>query len=1054
MRAALTFFLFYLQFGLVIFQELGFNIDTSNTIIYLDQSKFIDNVKPSNITSYFGFSLLLIPGDDTQSSWLQVGAPRSNSPSLKFKNPGIIFTCTIPKPCKYIEIDKGENRNILDDAWIGASMDVSLKYNRTVVCAPRWVHMGFNDYKMRGACYWSYLKSKHYYKKKPLENDFNDVLEVEGTNVYNWAQGEAGLSVHIPEDKKEMFIGAPGVYNWKGTTMVYKDAKNNISPSKYTQYSKQQILDEDPAAIFNHFDIADPTATKDINVFSYYGYAVTSGRFYSEETFYVGGAPRSGYYGQVLVSSSGGKLNIKETKKGTQFGEYFGAALAAGDINRDGFDDLFVGSPFYRGSAFNEGRMYLYLGSPKGKLEEPVNDKFIDGKYANGQFGSAITFLGDINRDENRYVAVSAPYAEEGSGIVYIYKGSGRSSGFSLKPVQVIKGKSFLPDIRGFGLAISKPADIDGNGYKDIAIGAYQSGHVVILRSRPLVVLVTYFSQVPETISNDMIESSKPIPFVICHEYISHGGMDTIDISRRIEVDENIGRAYLDRGTKTKVLKLTRGKPECEALTIKLRSPLHNKYDSLTLAANISFIEVRPKPSKLLVTNSSLETQDNFCLRCGVYDKFRSNSTVKRSIPFVLGCGNDNVCQSKLSFNASFIISGKRNNTFIRGSTNEIDLVIDVRNDGENAYNLLVQVDLPEELSFKIKPTLCDQNKNRMTCQLANPLEKGMNKTLYPLLKLDMDYINKKNLEDFLNINITLLTVSQTKNPVTQMVKLNLATEADILISGNSGEQSYTYGNASNSMVEFMQIYTITKFGSSLVNSVEFQIDVPYAIKTDTNNISFISMNKPVGFLNGQSLDIRSQWLNLIAEELKKEEMDTMNYNSRIMVDYSNLQNITDSEFLGTTPYEINCAREDVLCGRIYGRAGPFEVRKNSAILQLQFFFDIKNIRGFLPKNAVIRYSTTGIIEIKDPQNLTQSGMRPDIAIVSSIFFNDSSKRIDLWIIIGSALIGFLLLLIFTFGLTKAGFFKRTRKEELEQMKAQTGHENGNMDTTDVPTDE
>lgn len=68
-----------------------------------------------------------------------------------------------------------------------------------------------------------------------------------------------------------MFIGAPGVYNWKGTTMVYKDAKNNISPSKYTQYSKEQTLDEDAAAIFNHFDIANPTATKDINVFSYYG---------------------------------------------------------------------------------------------------------------------------------------------------------------------------------------------------------------------------------------------------------------------------------------------------------------------------------------------------------------------------------------------------------------------------------------------------------------------------------------------------------------------------------------------------------------------------------------------------------------------------------------------------------------------------------------------------------------------------------------------------------------------------------------------------------------
>lgn len=46
-------------------------------------------------------------------------------------------------------------------------------------------------------------------------------------------------------------------------------------------------------------------------------------------------------------------------------GEYFGGALAAGDINADGFDDLIVGSPTYQKASYSEGCVHIFLGTYK-----------------------------------------------------------------------------------------------------------------------------------------------------------------------------------------------------------------------------------------------------------------------------------------------------------------------------------------------------------------------------------------------------------------------------------------------------------------------------------------------------------------------------------------------------------------------------------------------------------------------------------------------------------------------------------------------------------------
>jgi hypothetical protein len=58
-------------------------------------------------------------------------------------------------------------------------------------------------------------------------------------------------------------------------------------------------------------------------------------------------------------------------------------------------------------------------------------------------------------------IAVGAPY--EGNGAVYIYHGS--VDGIKYEPAQIIRAENIDPHIKGFGISLSKGADVDGNHY-------------------------------------------------------------------------------------------------------------------------------------------------------------------------------------------------------------------------------------------------------------------------------------------------------------------------------------------------------------------------------------------------------------------------------------------------------------------------------------------------------------------------------------------------------------------------------------------------------------
>lgn len=130
----------------------------------------------------------------------------------------------------------------------------------------------------------------------------------------------------------------------------------------------------------------------------------------------------------------------------------------------------------------------------------------------------ALGKIGDINHDGYNDLAVSAPF--EDGGVVYIYLGS--SEGLSEHSSQKIRPLGNLSV--AFGFSISRGVDIDGNGYRDIAIGAPESNEVHIFKTYPTIKVKASL----ELTSKDGLEKSTQISFEFCAQIeaspkVTHG---------------------------------------------------------------------------------------------------------------------------------------------------------------------------------------------------------------------------------------------------------------------------------------------------------------------------------------------------------------------------------------------------------------------------------------------------------------------------------------------------------------------------------------------------
>jgi hypothetical protein len=149
------------------------------------------------------------------------------------------------------------------------------------------------------------------------------------------------------------------------------------------------------------------------------------------------------------------------------------SVAAAGDVNGDGFDDVWIGAPFNDHSASNGGAVYLVHGPMTGSLNLSSADARISGVNVHWFVGQSLSPSADVNGDGALDLVVGAPEANSGgsrTGVAWVLLGpiTGDTT-FSTTTAERFQGED---DYDYAGYAVAADGDLNGDGFDDLAIGA------------------------------------------------------------------------------------------------------------------------------------------------------------------------------------------------------------------------------------------------------------------------------------------------------------------------------------------------------------------------------------------------------------------------------------------------------------------------------------------------------------------------------------------------------------------------------------------------------
>jgi hypothetical protein len=265
----------------------------------------------------------------------------------------------------------------------------------------------------------------------------------EGPNIYLGRSVGAAGDVN-GDGYDDVIVAAQAYDHWTGRVYVYAGSPSGLGASPVFTASG-----EGPSSSFGH----SVGAAGDVNGDGYpdvvvgaHGYGDFRGRIY------------------VYAGSAGGLGAVPTfTATGEQVDDCFGyLAGTAGDVNRDGYDDLIVGAYCH---SKNTGRIYVYAGSSNGLSATPIFTATGEGE--DNHFGYSVSTAGDMNGDGYDDVVAGAYHYNGLTGRVYVY--SGNAHGLSITPILSATGEG---PASSFGRSVGTAGDVNGKGHAGLLVGA------------------------------------------------------------------------------------------------------------------------------------------------------------------------------------------------------------------------------------------------------------------------------------------------------------------------------------------------------------------------------------------------------------------------------------------------------------------------------------------------------------------------------------------------------------------------------------------------------
>lgn len=156
---------------------------------------------------------------------------------------------------------------------------------------------------------------------------------------------------------------------------------------------------------------------------------------------------------------------------------------SAGDVNGDGFDDLVIGAP----KGISSGAAsYVMFGKSSGFAPaialsslDGTNGFEVTGSSFGAGFGTSVSNAGDVNGDgfDDLLVGAFGDSGQAGSSYVLFGKSDGFSATISMTELDGTSGFRLdgVGTIDWSGYSVSSAGDVNGDGFDDLLIGAFQA---------------------------------------------------------------------------------------------------------------------------------------------------------------------------------------------------------------------------------------------------------------------------------------------------------------------------------------------------------------------------------------------------------------------------------------------------------------------------------------------------------------------------------------------------------------------------------------------------